>query len=72
VIVNPVCPGFVITTLGRAIAGRSLLLKLAAPIYALLLGKSADYGARFYVTAARTSADEHVSSFFPAHNKFED
>lgn len=37
-------------------------MQLAVPLHASVLGKSADYGARFYVTAARTSEDEHVSS----------
>ncbi|KAF1934743.1 putative short chain dehydrogenase/ reductase [Clathrospora elynae] len=59
VIVNSVCPGLVFTSLGRAIAKKSALMHFAVPIYARILGKSADYGARFYLTAARTSADEH-------------
>ncbi|KAF2241167.1 NAD(P)-binding protein [Trematosphaeria pertusa] len=59
VIVNTVCPGLVFTSLGRAIAKGSTLMQLAVPLHASVLGKSADYGARFYVTAARTSEDEH-------------
>lgn len=49
------------TNLGRAIAKRSNFMRLAVPIYASILGKSADYGARFYVTAACTPENEHVS-----------
>ncbi|KAL2017251.1 hypothetical protein VTK56DRAFT_2363 [Thermocarpiscus australiensis] len=59
IIVNTVCPGLVHTDLGRSIAQRSRLMQLLVPLHAGILGKSADYGARFYVTAARTSEDEH-------------
>lgn len=61
VIVNTVCPGLVSTDLGRSIAKISKLMQVVVPIHTGLLGKSADYGARFYVTAARTSENEHVS-----------
>lgn len=64
-IVNPVCPGLVISSLGRSIAQRSALMKLAVPVYAFILGKSADYGARFYLKAARTPENEHVSRNHP-------
>ncbi|KAF2462907.1 NAD(P)-binding protein [Lindgomyces ingoldianus] len=59
VIVNPVCPGLVFTSIGRAIAERSIFMRFAVPIYCSILGKSADYGARFYVTAACTSTTDH-------------
>ncbi|KAE9363950.1 putative short chain dehydrogenase/ reductase [Stipitochalara longipes BDJ] len=59
VIVNTVCPGLVHTDIGRSMAKTSRLMELLVPLYTLCLGKSADYGARFYVTAARTSEDEH-------------
>jgi hypothetical protein len=36
-------------------------MKVVIPLYLGILGKSADYGARFYVTAALTSQDQHVS-----------
>ncbi|KAJ5496621.1 NAD(P)-binding protein [Penicillium fimorum] len=59
VIVNTVCPGLVYTDLGRSIAKMSRLMQLLVPIHTGILGKSADYGARFYVKAARTSKHEH-------------
>ena len=61
VIVNTVCPGLVKTDLGRSVSKMSLLMQLCVPTYFGILGKSADYGARFYITAARTSEDKHVS-----------
>lgn len=61
VVVNTVCPGLVSTSLGRSMAESSRWLKVLVPIHQRLLGKSADFGARFYVKAARTSIDEHVS-----------
>ncbi|PYI02921.1 putative short chain dehydrogenase/ reductase [Aspergillus sclerotiicarbonarius CBS 121057] len=59
VIVNTVCPGLVSTDLAREVAKTSTLMQLLVSVYQGVLGKSADYGARFYVTAARTSEDEH-------------
>ncbi|RAK74302.1 putative short chain dehydrogenase/ reductase [Aspergillus fijiensis CBS 313.89] len=59
VVVNTVCPGLVSTSLGRSMAESSRWLKVLVPIHQRLLGKSADFGARFYVKAARTSIDEH-------------
>jgi hypothetical protein len=61
VIVNTVCPGLVSTNLGRAVSKLSWKMRLFVPIYFNVLGKSADYGARSYLIAARTSEDEHVS-----------
>jgi hypothetical protein len=40
-------------------------MQFAVPIYAAILGKSAEYGARFYLTAARTPENEHVSNDSP-------
>jgi hypothetical protein len=39
-------------------------MQLLAPLYLGGLGKSADYGARFYVTAAMTPKEQHVSLVF--------
>lgn len=64
VIVNSVCPGLVFTSISRAIVTRSTFLRFAVPFFGSILAKSPDYGARFYVTAARTSADQHVSGTF--------
>lgn len=61
VIVNTVCPGLVKTDLGRSISKMSWLMQLFVPMYLGILGKSADHGARFYIAAARTSEDKHVS-----------
>lgn len=36
-------------------------MKIAVPVHSFILGKSADYGARFYLKAARTPEIEHVS-----------
>lgn len=62
VIINPVCPGLVASSLGRAIAGRSTFMRFAVYVHLLLMGKSADYGARFYVKAALMEEEQHVSS----------
>jgi NAD(P)-dependent dehydrogenase (short-subunit alcohol dehydrogenase family) len=59
VVVNSVCPGLVHTDIGRAIANQSRLMKIVVPVYLSILGKSPDYGARFYVTAALRSKEEH-------------
>ncbi|KAH8728018.1 putative short chain dehydrogenase/ reductase [Phaeosphaeriaceae sp. PMI808] len=59
VIVNSVCPGLVCSELGRSISSTSIFMRLSVPIYLGVLGKSADYGARFYITAARTMEYEH-------------
>ncbi|KAH8805422.1 putative short chain dehydrogenase/ reductase [Xylogone sp. PMI_703] len=61
VIVNSVCPGLVYTDIARTIVSQSLLMKLGVPLYLGGLGKSADYGARFYVSASLTSKQEHAS-----------
>ena len=66
VIVNTTCPGLVNTELGRSASNMSWLMRLVVPLYLSLLGKSADYGARFYVAAARTAEDEHVSNILDA------
>lgn len=58
---NAVCPGLVATDLGRSIAKISRIMEYVVPLYNAILGKSAEYGARFYVTAASTSENEHVS-----------
>jgi hypothetical protein len=60
VIVNPVCPGLVHSDIGRSITKVSTLMRLVLPVYLGALSKSTDYGARFYVTAACTSAEQHV------------
>ncbi|KAI0426469.1 putative short chain dehydrogenase/ reductase [Xylaria sp. FL1042] len=59
VIVNSVCPGLVSTKLGRSITGMSRLMQVLSFLHLGLMAKSADYGARFYVTAASTSQEEH-------------
>ncbi|KAI0505432.1 putative short chain dehydrogenase/ reductase [Xylaria bambusicola] len=59
VIVNSVCPGLVSTNLGRSITGTSRLMQVLSCLYLGLMAKSTDYGARFYVTAANTSQEEH-------------
>ncbi|PKX96024.1 uncharacterized protein P174DRAFT_419911 [Aspergillus novofumigatus IBT 16806] len=67
VIVNSVCPGRVYTSIARSIVEHSKLMQLLVPWYLGSLGKSADYGARFYVTAAMTTKEEHgkyVQSLF--------
>lgn len=58
---NGVCPGLVNTNIAHSLAKKSLMVKFGAAIYLAILGKSADYGARFYITAARTSEENHVS-----------
>ncbi|EAW21067.1 putative short chain dehydrogenase/reductase family oxidoreductase [Aspergillus fischeri NRRL 181] len=59
VVINTVCPGLVSTSLGRSIVESYPWLKVLVPMHQCLFGKSADFGARFYVKAARTSVDEH-------------
>ncbi|RAL05972.1 putative short chain dehydrogenase/ reductase [Aspergillus ibericus CBS 121593] len=59
VIVNSVCPGLVSTDIARLVVKHSRAMQLLVPLYLGVLGKSADYGARFYVTAARASEKEH-------------
>ncbi|KIX08678.1 uncharacterized protein Z518_03335 [Rhinocladiella mackenziei CBS 650.93] len=59
VIINTVCPGLVATDIARSIVKSSPLMKIVVPIYLGFLGKSADYGARFYVTAACASQEQH-------------
>lgn len=49
------------TDIARSVVKSSVLMKVVIPLYLGILGKSADYGARFYVTAALTSQDQHVS-----------
>jgi hypothetical protein len=64
VIVNSVCPGLVYTSIARSIVEHSRLMQLLVPLYLGGLGKSADYGARFYVTAAMAPREENVSLVF--------
>ncbi|KAF5025545.1 hypothetical protein F66182_2353 [Fusarium sp. NRRL 66182] len=59
VIVNSVCPGLVHTNIARDISSHSWQMKLAVNLFFATLGKSADYGSRFYVAATQTTADEH-------------
>ncbi|PWY83795.1 putative short chain dehydrogenase/ reductase [Aspergillus sclerotioniger CBS 115572] len=59
IIVNTVCPGLVATDLARDVARSSTLMQFLVPVYQGLLGKSADYGARFYVKAACMGEDGH-------------
>ncbi|RHZ55587.1 hypothetical protein CDV55_103963 [Aspergillus turcosus] len=61
VIVNSICPGLVYTSIARSIVENSTLMQLLAPLYLGGIGKSADYGARFYVTAALTPKGKHIS-----------
>ncbi|KAK2828962.1 hypothetical protein FQN49_007230 [Arthroderma sp. PD_2] len=67
VIVNTVCPGLVFTDITRSLVKNSKLMQLLVPLYLGCMGKSGDYGARFYVAAALTSKEEHggyVQSLF--------
>ncbi|KAI9692845.1 MAG: hypothetical protein M1822_004839 [Bathelium mastoideum] len=59
VLVNSVCPGLVKTDIGRAIAGQSWYMQIIVYLYMAILGKSPDFGARFYVAAACRSKKEH-------------
>lgn len=59
VIVNKVCPGLVYSDIGRSIANMSWMMQLFVLVYLNTLGKSTDYGARLYLTAARTPPEEH-------------
>jgi hypothetical protein len=60
--INTVCPGLVSSDLGRSIVKMSKLMQVLVPVHTGFLGKSADFGARLYISAARTSRGEHVSS----------
>jgi hypothetical protein len=57
VIVNSVCSGLVYTDIARSIVSSSALMNVVLTLYLGRLGKSADYGAGFYVTSALTSQD---------------
>ncbi|KAI1826993.1 hypothetical protein F4861DRAFT_494685 [Xylaria intraflava] len=59
VIVNSTCPGVVRTDIGRTIAQSSWFMRFAVPAYLRVLGKSTDYGARFYVRAALKPIESH-------------
>lgn len=61
VIVNSVCPGLVSTNIARSIVRKSKVMGLLVPIYLGALGKSADYGSRFYLTGALAPKEKHVS-----------
>lgn len=60
VIINTVCPGLVSTDIARSITKKSTLMRLVVPVYLGVLGKSANYGARFYVSAALEPKANHV------------
>lgn len=59
VIINTVCPGLVHSDIGRSIANVSWKTRLFVFVYLNALGKTTDYGARLYLTAARTPPQEH-------------
>lgn len=61
VIINSVCPGLVSTNIARSIVAKSKIMAILVPIYLGALGKSADYGSRFYLIAALASQEQHVS-----------
>ncbi|KAI9146980.1 putative GMC oxidoreductase [Paramyrothecium foliicola] len=61
VIINSVCPGLVHTDIARDIVSQSWTLYIITRLALGILAKSADYGARAYVNAAYTSADDHIS-----------
>lgn len=59
VIINTCCPGRVATDISRHIKGRSMMQQMLISFWAVVLAKSADYGARTYVNACLTSDDQH-------------
>lgn len=61
VILTSVCPGPVRTEISRSMQENSALARIAAPIFMTMVGKSPDYGARLYITAALTGPKDHVS-----------
>lgn len=61
VILTSVCPGPVKTELSRSMQENSVVARIAAPIFMTVVGKSPDYGARIYITAALAGPKDHVS-----------
>ncbi|KAI0887506.1 uncharacterized protein GGS22DRAFT_157330 [Annulohypoxylon maeteangense] len=63
VVVNSVCPGMVRTDIGRHISSRSWFHALCVYLTLVITAKSADSGARIYVTAALQPKENHGEFF---------
>lgn len=62
VIITSLCPGPVKTELARTTRQNSIFSNMVTPAFMAVVGKSPDYGARIYLTAALARPEEHVSN----------
>ena len=59
VIVNSTCPGLCKSDLGRAVAGRPIIIRFLIWLFLAIFARSADHGSRNYVTAVQRGVDGH-------------
>jgi len=60
VIVNPLCPGLVGTSLSQSMEDQSLIYSIVAPVFKAVMTQSPEVGSRLLVEAVMTPPVEHV------------